>query len=506
MDPFSLTVGAVGLLDTANKLTKSLLDRYEAFSSAPRKMSEIANDVTMVAGLVEVFSQSVDGAGTSIKFPERFQRDAKNLVEQCFDILRDIDALIPSGSTKPDYSVRLHYAFGNEKKIQKYQEKLKQVQHMFMFMTTMWMYQLPSLQQKQPQPVESRPDNSQRPKGDLGLSDLDMGGGAPTLSTGSWTGVMQQVPVTIGGMGGGVSYEATLTLNPIPLSQTHGRRERLKAELPVYARERTIKRVGRNEKTTLENLRRSPYFSMNLFGRPQNMAAFSSRGDDVEYEYKVGGTRITRSHTKERIVIAEPGEEKKRKEDDEDRYKYDIERARREMDLEQEKRKEKDEDSVFASNVLSSEDAKAGVEEMLAQWFYDDRSPPGHEEYHISETSTGYQTPSSSRLSPGPSSSGARVVVIEREPPGISRSSSSARRRRPSLSPSSLPNRRPSQSPSSLSSQKAKPADWDWRCDNCDRKFELKDKSMASAPSIAVPGTRREGETKEHCGFTYIVD
>jgi len=82
MDPFSITVGAVALLEAANKLSKTLMDRYQAFSAAPKRMCEIANDVTMVAGLVEVFATSVDGAGTGIRFPDKFQRDARNLVDQ----------------------------------------------------------------------------------------------------------------------------------------------------------------------------------------------------------------------------------------------------------------------------------------------------------------------------------------------------------------------------------------------------------------------------------------
>lgn len=82
MDPFSIAVGAVALLETANKLSKTLLDRYQAFSAAPKKMCEVANDITMVAGLVDVFSTSVEGAGSGIKFPDKFQRDTRNLVDQ----------------------------------------------------------------------------------------------------------------------------------------------------------------------------------------------------------------------------------------------------------------------------------------------------------------------------------------------------------------------------------------------------------------------------------------
>lgn len=81
MDPFSVTVGAVGLLDVANKVTSALIDRYQAFSSAPRQMLEIADQITLCAGLVDVFAKSVDGTGKQ-DFPRKFQDDASGLITQ----------------------------------------------------------------------------------------------------------------------------------------------------------------------------------------------------------------------------------------------------------------------------------------------------------------------------------------------------------------------------------------------------------------------------------------
>lgn len=80
MDPFSVVVGAVALTETANKIAGALIDRYKAFSSAPKQMVEIAGQITMCAGLVDVFAKSVDGSGQ--QFPFRFQEDAAVLVQQ----------------------------------------------------------------------------------------------------------------------------------------------------------------------------------------------------------------------------------------------------------------------------------------------------------------------------------------------------------------------------------------------------------------------------------------
>ena len=83
MDPFSIVVGAVALTEVANKLAGTLTDRYQAFRSAPKQMIEIAGQVTLCAGLVDVFAKSVDGAGQS--FPKKFEQDAAALVLQVIE-------------------------------------------------------------------------------------------------------------------------------------------------------------------------------------------------------------------------------------------------------------------------------------------------------------------------------------------------------------------------------------------------------------------------------------
>ncbi|KAF8848282.1 hypothetical protein BDZ45DRAFT_606137 [Acephala macrosclerotiorum] len=221
MDPFSITVGAVALAETANKLASSLTDRYRAFSSAPKEMLEIAGQVTMCVGLVDVFSRSIDGTGQ--EFPKRFLQDASTLVMQ-----------------KPDYGDQLKYAFGSQKTIAKYQENLKHVQHMFMFMTTCWQYQLPA---KQPATSTS-------------VSPIPMG---------SLQGIMQHMPLQInmktpGSSTQTVTYEATLTLKPVEQPPTRPDSEYIRKERKSSRHFVT----SDQQKQSLENMRRSPYFSMRL--------------------------------------------------------------------------------------------------------------------------------------------------------------------------------------------------------------------------------------------------
>ena len=49
-------------------------------------MQEIADQITLCAGLVDVFAKSVDGSGVGVReFPEKFIGDAMGLVGQVSD-------------------------------------------------------------------------------------------------------------------------------------------------------------------------------------------------------------------------------------------------------------------------------------------------------------------------------------------------------------------------------------------------------------------------------------
>ncbi len=138
---------------------------------------------------------------------------------------------------------------------------------MFMFMTTCWMYQLPSAQ--------FVPQTKQLPL--LSASDIP---------SGSFQGVMQQVPVQfnlkgVGGNSESVSYEATLTLKPVV--QSEGISRPLRGE----TRNRTSHNRGKvdmseSQKESLENMRRSPYFSSKLLRPPIEAVRYSSRERDEE--------------------------------------------------------------------------------------------------------------------------------------------------------------------------------------------------------------------------------
>jgi hypothetical protein len=59
MDPLSIVVGAFALVDTADKVATRLLDIYGAYKSAPKEMGEIAQQMTLCAGLIGRFAMSI---------------------------------------------------------------------------------------------------------------------------------------------------------------------------------------------------------------------------------------------------------------------------------------------------------------------------------------------------------------------------------------------------------------------------------------------------------------
>ncbi|RDW91016.1 hypothetical protein BP5796_02181 [Coleophoma crateriformis] len=317
MDPFSILVGSLALTEAANKVAGKLMDTYQDFKSAPEEMVEIADQVTFCSGLVDVFANSVDTTG--LKFPPKFREDVTTLVDKCNSILTDIEGMIPEGTRdldRSDYVQRLKYAFGDKKANGELQDKLKKVQHMFMFMTTCWMYQVPSMQHHQQQQVTSS-----------------------AIPVGSLRGTMEHVPVQItmnngNGESQAVIYEATLTLNPKQPPPTTSRPglPRSKSSLTDNARTKT------NAKESLKNMRRSPYFSTNLLRRVRPVVTTESDGS---------GRRADRHRTSYSKNYEEI--DKKR-----ERYREDSDHRLRE------------ETSV---ETKSREEASRDVDEIINDWF-----------------------------------------------------------------------------------------------------------------------------------------
>ncbi|PBP20783.1 hypothetical protein BUE80_DR008153 [Diplocarpon rosae] len=415
MDPFSITVGAVALTETANKLAGTLTDRYKAFSSAPQQMIEISGQITLVAGLVDVFAKSVDGTGQP--FPRKFESDATSLVRQCRAILKDIDAMIPHGSSKPDYQQRLKYAFRDEQRIIKYQDRLKEVQHMFMFMTTCWMYQL------------APPQTAKQPASLVTTEIPNVGFQDPHNFP------MQLSLKGFGESPKGISYEATLTLRPSAQSQHESRvafeKERLeKKKLQREAPQRQGKvKLSEAQEENLANMKRSPYFLLELLRPPVEEPARYSR--------------------------TAPGYEKK--------MSFEIEEKKLEDANNKERRKTKvAEYRDFEPS--SREEARKSVRGLLSQWFSDDVTSPDNQLYpKYSEQEGvfkyGYTTPSTQPPSEAYS-------LTESRPKNASVPADAASAHRvPADSARSFPLQ------ASLSQPLRRAVDvWDWCCDGCNSK------------------------------------
>ncbi|KAH7403238.1 hypothetical protein BKA64DRAFT_668595 [Cadophora sp. MPI-SDFR-AT-0126] len=430
MDPFSIVVGAVALTETANKLAGTLTDRYQAFRSAPKQMIEIAGQITLCAGLVDVFAKSVDGSGQN--FPRKFEQDAAALVMQCRSILREIDEMIPPDRKKPDYQQRLRYAFRDEKKIVKQQDRLKQVQHMFMFMTTCWMYQLPSQ-------VTSQPSHTgQIPRQPPSLT-------ASGAASGTFPPAMSQPPMQfslkgLGGIHGNENYEATLTLTPIRQSEVIS--GPLKAERERTSQRREKMSMAETQKESLENMRRSPYFSLNLLRPPVETVRYSQSAIDPALRMQEEKIRMM-------------AEERRRQE------VYVIEKTRMELreDLRSSKeseRKDKLEEKGRDEErrdfePISKKQAERDVGDLISGWFSDNyeddpssRYPPPTEAYTVHEK---YRPTSPYSRSPQPNP----FAPMVKEPINPAKPVYA-------VSPSPPPLVRVVE-------------DWDWRCDGCDKKF-----------------------------------
>ncbi|KAH7319431.1 hypothetical protein BKA65DRAFT_514530 [Rhexocercosporidium sp. MPI-PUGE-AT-0058] len=521
MDPFSIVVGAVALTETANKLASTLTDRYRAFNSAPKQMIEIAGQVTLCAGLVDVFAKSVDATGG--QFPKKFKQDATSLVEQCTSILEEIEKMIPSGSKKPDYQQRLKYAFRDEKKIVKHQDRLKQVQHMFMFMTTCWMYQLPSPQTSHP---------SQTPRQPIGLTSSEGSGGFTTSAN---QNAMGQPPMQFnlkgfGGMHGSEDYEATLTLTPI--RQSEGVSRLLREEQRSRTSHKPSKSsINNTQKESLENMRRSPYFSLNLLKPPtvkpemymresiqrtaitkeekvkigdqrkklnelleaearakQKAEAMRALQMEIEREIQMRELELRGSPKQEERIKMEEERKKVRaqfdvemmrvKKAEEERREWEMkieEKRMMEAGLDVQKKSKGEEKREF--EPISKVQAEKDVTNIISGWFADDYSDdetyrPTSNFRPSSETNTEHLKPiiqesylpsSSSPQSTSPNTSAYSSTVVGSTYPGYSDQ------------PPSKPIKSPSPKPSTPRPLVRVLEDWDWSCDGCDKKFYYHD-------------------------------
>ena len=268
MDPFSITVGVVGLADAGTSLASFLTDKYKTYREAPSLILEIASEVEFCAGLVDIFGSSLDRPGS--QYPDRFVRDAKNLVQKTHAVFLDIRGLIP---VDRDFDAtfsraRWHFVL-DRKKLEAQRQRLRELQQMFMFMETMYRYHCHSGGTSGP----GAGANEKVPVSDEGEQKFQ--------------GVVdQQGPMRLSGVGAdGRSFEVTLTLKPVPQ-----RIEVMPMSAPMSDPGITSRMSGSSvvperssqSRKRLEGLRRSPFFDRSLLEDEKSKARTYVQREYVE--------------------------------------------------------------------------------------------------------------------------------------------------------------------------------------------------------------------------------
>lgn len=79
MDPFSITVGIVGLVDGGLSLSKDLKSKIDDFRNAERDVIELAHEIDLCTTLLDVLGDSLNGPENA--YPKNIAKQTKRLVE-----------------------------------------------------------------------------------------------------------------------------------------------------------------------------------------------------------------------------------------------------------------------------------------------------------------------------------------------------------------------------------------------------------------------------------------
>ena len=79
MDPFSITVGIVGLVDGGLSLSKELKGKIVAFKHAEQEVMELAHEIDLCTTLLDILGQSFDRPENA--YPKNVVKQTKRLVD-----------------------------------------------------------------------------------------------------------------------------------------------------------------------------------------------------------------------------------------------------------------------------------------------------------------------------------------------------------------------------------------------------------------------------------------
>ncbi|KAK5118886.1 hypothetical protein LTR62_000096 [Meristemomyces frigidus] len=261
MDPFSLAVGIVGLVDGGLNLSRELKGKIVAFRGAEQEVMELAHEIDLSVTLVDLLGQRFDRPEDG--YPRNVVRQTRLLVEdmnQIFDrvfgLLQDFDASVKAAAK--------YVLDANELKEQ--HAKLKGLQLSFVFMLSVC--------------PPSRPTMTATT------------GGSQAVSSQS---TPVQIPITTTTASGEtVTYMATLTLQPtepnqVPTPPSNSAKESQTDDHPDFTEQLNRLRKDQRLKKKLANLASNPFFAKDsfgaLFGAHARRASSTKSNGMVEYSY-----------------------------------------------------------------------------------------------------------------------------------------------------------------------------------------------------------------------------
>ncbi|KAI7120650.1 hypothetical protein KC352_g33071, partial [Hortaea werneckii] len=129
MDPFSITVGIVGLVDGGLSLSKDLKSKIDDFRNAEREVIELAHEIDLCTTLLDVLGDSLNGPENA--YPKNIAKQTKRLVGDMRNVFQDVELLL----AEFDYSAKAsgRYMIKAET-FRGHHDKLKGLQLSFIFM------------------------------------------------------------------------------------------------------------------------------------------------------------------------------------------------------------------------------------------------------------------------------------------------------------------------------------------------------------------------------------
>ncbi|RMX93470.1 hypothetical protein D0868_12839 [Hortaea werneckii] len=289
MDPFSITVGIVGLVDGGLSLSKDLKSKIDDFRNAEREVIELAHEIDLCTTLLDVLGDSLNGPENA--YPKNIAKQTKRLVGDMRNVFKDVELLL----AEFDYSAK---ASGKHmikaETFRGHHNKLKSLQLSFIFMLSV----CPA-----PRPVQS----------DAGIAPGDVVG-----PSGTFEGTIQRVPINTGARdpksGAPITYKATLTLQPSESQQastgTDGRTNQASSG-PEFSDRLEEAKKNKHLRKKLAALTCNPFFSReafgSMFGRHPPKAKVYRYAEPISIEPRMG--MPLRSHSDAADVGFGAGEE-----------------------------------------------------------------------------------------------------------------------------------------------------------------------------------------------------